>query len=345
MKSKFLFYFFLLMLISSFSVFGQKIDTVVHVNGNILTGDFKNLNYGVVTWKMDGMGTINLEQRVVNTIKSPKEFEIKLKSGLIYFGSFDTSAIDRSVNILFSGGKELVKITDIVEIYPIKGNFWLRTSGNFSLGLNYSKASGVATLAFSGNLSYRKKKSYFYFQWSDNNTYQGDTLSSTNSNVALSWERMFKHKWSASVILGFTQNSALGTKYRYDITFLGIRDIVYNNWNRLYPAAGLSVQRETPYDGDLPVTYDLAGVVTVVWKVYKFTSPKVSLTSNIAWVPYFTEPGRYRANVNLNPQVKVFNNNFKVGFNFYMNYDSKPSSSSTVNTDYGINLEITYSLH
>lgn len=345
MKSAHLVGFFLFCFFQvSFSVFGQKIDTVVHVNGNILTGDFKNLNYGVVTWKMDGMGTISMEQVVVNTFKSPKQFEVKLKNGLIYFGSFDTSAVDRTVKILFSGGSEVVTISDIVEIYPIKRNFWLRTSGNFSLGFNYSKGSQVATLDFSGNLSYRKKKSYVNLQWDDNNTYQADTLSSTNTSASLSFQRMYKHKWSASVGIGFTQNSSLGTKYRYDIAVLAIRDLVYNNWNRLYPTAGLSVQRETPYD-DSPITYDLAGVVGLVWKVYKYTRPKVWVNANVSWIPYLTTPGRYRSNINLNPQVSIFGDNFKFGVNFYFNSDSQPTNTTTVTSDYGFNLEITYSLH
>ena len=40
----------------------QKTDTIVHVNGNVLKGDFKKMEYGVVTWKMDGMGTISVEE-------------------------------------------------------------------------------------------------------------------------------------------------------------------------------------------------------------------------------------------------------------------------------------------
>ena len=84
------------------NIFAQKTDTIVHVNGDILTGDLKKMIYGVATWKMDGMGTISMEEVKINTIKSKKLFEIKMKSGLIYFGSFDTSHIDRKVYILFT---------------------------------------------------------------------------------------------------------------------------------------------------------------------------------------------------------------------------------------------------
>jgi len=46
----------------------QKTDTIIHINGDVLTGDLKKMAYGVVTWKMDGMGTISLEEVKINTI-------------------------------------------------------------------------------------------------------------------------------------------------------------------------------------------------------------------------------------------------------------------------------------
>jgi hypothetical protein len=321
----------------------QKIDTIYHINGNVLTGDFKKMMYGVATWKMDGMGTINLEEVKINSIRSPKLFEIKLKSGRIYFGSFDTSHVARSVYIITAEGKPLVHIDDIVEVYPIKRNFWMRSSGNFSLGANFSKGSNVGTVNFSGDLDYRKRKSYFVLSWDDNNTYQGDTLSSKKSDIALGTQRLLKKSWSAGFALGMTRNSELGTKLRLDLSFMGIKDISYNNWNRLYAGAGLSVARETPYD-DSGITDDLAGIVQVVWKVFKYTSPKVWVNSNISLLPYLTGDSRYRASFNLNPQVSIFNDNFKVGFSFYYNYDSKPTSDASTN-DYGVNLQLSYSFH
>ena len=194
--------FFILIFYANRPAIAQKTDTIVHVNGNVLTGDFKKMAYGVVTWKMEGMGTISMEEVKVNTIKSKKQFEIKMKDGSIYFGSMDSSRIDRNVNILTEKGRELINIEDIVEVYPIKRSFWMRTSGNFSLGLNYSKGSGIATFAFSGDLSYRKKKSYFDFNWDNNNTFQSDSLSSSNINTIFGWQRLLKKKWSTLVSVG-----------------------------------------------------------------------------------------------------------------------------------------------
>ena len=182
--------------------YSQKTDTIIHINGNVLTCGFNKMEYGDATWKMDGMGSINLEEVKINTIRSKKEFEIKLKNGLIYFGSFGISNVDRKVYVLMTNGNDLISLDDIVEIYPIKKNFWNRTRGNFSLGANFSKGSNVGTVSFSGNLDYRKKKSYVDLSWDNNNTYQGDTLSANKLDISLGWQRLLNNHWSAGVIIG-----------------------------------------------------------------------------------------------------------------------------------------------
>jgi len=336
--------FFTALIVPQKKAIAQKIDTIYHINGNILTGDFKNLTYGVVLWKMDGMGTISLEEVKINTIISQKKFEIKMKNDLIYFGSFAASKTKRTVFIVTADKKELVNIEDIVEVYPIKGNFWKRVSGDFSLGFNYSKGSDIATVVFSGNLDYRKKISYFNLSWNDNNTYQGDTLNASKTNVGIAWQRLLKKGWSAEIGVSGNQNTELGTKIRWELDLMGIKDISYNSWNRLYVGSGLSITSETNYNDPLAKN-DLAGIFQAVWKVYKYTNPKVWVDANMSYIPYLTDGGRYRTSFNLNPKVSVFSDNLKIGFTFYYNYDSEPPSEAYSTNDYGINLQLSYSFH
>ena len=325
------------------SGYAQKTDTIYHVNGNILTGDFKKLNYGVVSWKMDGMGTISLEEVKVNTIVSRKQFQIKMKSDSIFFGSFGASEKLRKVFIIMPDRKFSVRIEDIVEVYPIKSNFWMRTSGSFSLGFNYSKGSNVATLAFSGYLKYRKRVSYFNLSWDGNNTFQGDSLNSTKSDIGLAWQRNLHKSWSAQAAFGASQNSELGTKLRWSADLMAIKDLNYSSWNRLYVGGGLSAIREIPY-GDSGGENDLAAILQVVWKVYKYTSPKIWVDTNISYLPYLTDD-RYRTVVNLNPKISVISDNFQVGFTSYYNFDSSPTENANSSEDYGLNLQLSYSFH
>jgi hypothetical protein len=349
MKFKFKILLIFLLLIVASDIYSQKIDTIYHINGNILTGDFKRMNYGVVSWSMDGMGTISLEEPKIRTIKSSKQFEIKLKDGLLYFGSFDTSGINHHVYIVLTNGRELVNINRIVEVYPIRKNFWRRTSGNFSLGLNYSLGSSILTTVFAGNLDYKKRKAKYYFNWDNNNTWlwkKGeDSLTASRFDLSLGWAHTFRKGWSAGVEVGASQNLELGTKLRLNLTPLLIRDILYNNWNRIWAGAGVSFQREMPYDETLPVTDDFVGIVSLAWKVYKYTNPKIWVDANVTFIPYFTNRERYRTNINLNPKIGLIGNDLKVGFRFYVSLDSSPPSETSTGVDYGINFEVTYSLH
>ena len=52
---------FLLILVSSVRVSAQKDDTLIHINGNIMTGEIKKMVDGILYFKMDGMGTISVE--------------------------------------------------------------------------------------------------------------------------------------------------------------------------------------------------------------------------------------------------------------------------------------------
>ena len=323
----------------------QKIDSVYHINGDVLTGDFKKMTYGIVTYKMDGMGTISIEVIKIKTMKSIKKFEIKMKNGVIYFGSIDTSSVDMTINIITNDTTTTrVHIAEIVEIYPIKSNFWMRSSGSFSLGLNFSKGSDITTLPLSGNMDYRITKSYFDLSFDNNSTFQGDSLSSSKADITFMYQQYLKLKWSNIVSVGVSQNLELGTRLRLELYDVIINDIVYNDWNRFYTGAGLGVTSETPYD-DSGIKQDMVGLVTVVWKVFKYSKPKLWINSNINFVPYFTNIKRIRTVFNLNPKISIINDDFKVGFKFYFNFDNQPQTEAAAKTDYGINLQFTYSFH
>jgi len=341
-------FFFIAFVFFNSSAEAQKTDSIFHINGDILTGDLKNMAYGVATYKMDGMGTISVEDVKIKSIKSQKLFEIEMKDGSVNYGSLDSLDVSlghvRKVTIVTKDSIIVVNIDDIVEIYPIKRNFWMRTSGNLGLGFNYTKGSNIASILVSGNLYYRKKKSYFLLEFTDNNTYQEKDLTAVQANASLAWQRILKKKWSAQAAFQASQNSELGTKLRLGYNMLGIRDIAYNNWNRLYAGVGFSLMQETPYD-DSGITNDVSALIQVVWKVYKFTAPKINVDADISYLPYITNPSRNRVNINFNPSISIFSDNFKVGLTFYYNFDSDPPSGATSTYDYGTNLQLSYSFH
>jgi len=331
-------------LISFSFVKAQKVDTIVHVNGNIMKGEIKMMQYGIMVWKMDGMGTIDVETPKLKTFKSNKRFDVRLKDGSRYYCSFDTSSQNRKVYMLLSGRKKLIAVDDIAQIFPIKNSFWLRTSGSFGFSGNYSKGSDLLTLNLSSSLSHRRETSYFSLSWDTYYTFQSDTLSSIKSDARFSWQRLRRSKISYGAQLGLGQNSQLGTQLRLDFTLVGVYDILFNSWTRLSGFFGSSIEQEYSTDSEIPVE-NLTGIIAAGWKVYKLTSPKLWVEAEARYIPYFTSDGRYRLNLSLNPKMSLVGNNLKMGFKNYYSFDSHPVSDDAHKDDWGFTLELSYSFH
>lgn len=325
------------------SSYAQKTDTIIHVNGNVLLGEIKKLDNGIVTFKMDGMGTIKFEIDKINTFSSNKSFQIIIKSGMQYYGSFDTSSMSRMVKINLINGSEVVPIENLVELYPIKKNFWLRTSGVFSLGFNFSKGSGIANLTSSGKLDYRNKKSYTILNWTENSTIQSDTITSNNSELSINFQRNIIRKWYFGLNTEVSSNTELGLDLRV-LAGVSINNYLIQNYhNRLYLSLGTSGNREWEAGNDT-ATNNLEGLLGVHYHFFKYTDPEINITTYINSYPNFTTMGRWRVNYSLDAMIEIIND-FSVGINFYYNYDSKLVSDNASTNDYGITTTFSYSFH
>ncbi len=334
---------FVLIGMGSSRLLAQKTDTIVHINGNILLGEIKRLDGGIVNFKMDGMGTIKFQVDKIKTFKSDKNFQITMSNGNQYFGKLDTSNESRVVKLILLNGVDDIRIENIVSLYPIKRNFWLRTSGIFSLGFNYSKGSDVGTLTTSGKIDYRNRKTFLELSWSQNLTYEADSLKSKKSDINLNMQRLIKRTWYFGMNVEGSTNSELG----YDFRLLGgasiINYLVQNYRNRLYVSLGATGTREWVPEMEKP-TDNLEGLLGLQYHYFKFTDPEIHVTTYLNAYPNITTKKRYRVNYYLDAKIEVIND-FHVGMNFYYSYDSKPISETASKDDYGISTTLSYSFH
>ncbi len=334
--------FAIITLISAPSL-AQKTDTIIHINGNVLLGEIKKLDNGIISFKMDGMGTIKFEIDKVNTFSSKKHFQIIVKNGMQYYGSIDTSGVNRKVNVKLINGKEIIPVEDIVELYPIKKNFWLRTSGLFSLGFNYSKGSGIASLNTSGKLDYRNRKSYTVLNWDENTTIQKDTVSSNKTDISINFQRILVRRWYIGFNTEASSNSELGLDLRVLAGLSIINYLVQNYHNRLYLSVGTNGNREWAQGVKTPIN-NLEGLLGVNYHYFKFTNPEIHITTYLNAYPNFTTSSRWRVNYSLDAMVEIIND-FYVGVNFYYDFDNKPVSTDASTNDYGITSTISFSFH
>lgn len=343
MIKKPLLFSFLLFLVATVS-YAQKTDTLVSTNGNIITGEIKKLEYGLLTYKVSGMGTLSVKVENIKSVKSTKKFQISTDNGLLYFGSLDTvNGEGAKVKIVSRTQTYVVDFKSIIEIYPIKNSFWLRTSGDFSLGGNYSKSSKILQLSFAGNLYYRNRKRYYQMNWNNQVTSQNDSIISQKQSNTISARRYFKQHYSFQGQLGLSSNNELNLKNRTYLNLTGGKDIIHNYRSLFYTGLGLSGNSEITLDSNV-TSYNMEGVFMINYEFYKRTDPQVNITVKTNTYPSFTIKGRWRFDASLDARIEVFNN-FYVGANVYDNFDNSSELAADKHNDWGINATISYSFH
>jgi Protein of unknown function, DUF481 len=321
---------FVLLLQAHFSM-SQKTDKVYLKNGDILTGEIMSMKLAMLTYKMDGPGTISIKWEDVIRFKSDKIFEITLKWGTIVVARADSTFYEQYH----------ATINDIVEIIPIKDKFLRRLIGDFNLGFNYSKSSQV--LQFNVNLNTTYKIPTWEFGIKFNNVVTDNGIDSTvtkKQDASFSIMKDLDKRFYVGTTLGWQQNTELGLNNRFSLAGAVGLITISDNHNRMLVATGLSVNTEQSVQSSTYTT-NLDAVATVGYKRFYYNSPKLTINADLTTYPSLTDWGRVRLDGSLYVYVEIFKD-FTIGMNFYDTYDSRPPQGALSKNDYGINLTIGY---
>lgn len=322
----------------------QKTDSLYHINGNILLGEIKKMEYGILDFKMDGMGTIKVEVEKIKTLKSDKLFELTTTHGRLVYGFIDSSSVEGAIVVNSGYDSSLIHLYQIVEIFPIKKTFFLRLSGKVDFGFNYTKASDIGRLTVDWNLNYRNKRTSVTMLASNIQTFTpNDTVSSTSKyDFSLALERKIRGVWSGITYISGSQNSELQLDLRLKIAGGLLADIMHTNFHRLYFITAIAPNYEIANE-KTSKTNNLEGQFSVSYEIFKRNLPKIGLVTKLDYYPSFTQ-NRYRVDYNFDVTVEIINN-FTVGGKFYYNFDSNPASDNASNDDFGVTTTVGYSFH
>jgi uncharacterized protein DUF481 len=309
----------------------QKTDKVYLKNGDIITGEIMSMKLAMLTFKMDGPGTISIKWEEVIRFKSDKVFELTLKWGTIVVTKADSAFYE----------KYHATIDDIVEIFPIKDRFLRRLIGDFNLGFNYSKSSQVLQFNVLLNVNYKIPKWEFGVKFSNVVTFNGiDSTTTKKQDATFSVMKDLDKKFYIGATLGWQQNTELGLNNRF--LFVGAAGLatISDNHNRMLIATGLSVNTEQSVQ-TLTYNTNLDAVANFSYKRFYYNTPKLTIDANFSAYPSLTEWGRVRLDGALYVYVEIFKD-FTIGMNFYDTYDSRPPEGALSKNDYGVNLTIGY---
>ena len=320
----------LLVLLISLTGFAQKTDKVLLKNGDMVTGEIKNMKFAKLSYDVDGPGTISIKWEHVVRIRSDKTFQVTMQNGDVLITRLDSLFFEQPS----------VTLDSIIEIVRIKDQFLQRLDGTINLGFNYAKSNNDLQFNFNSSITYRKPKAEVNFRLnsviSDNDN---DTISK-KQDATVDFYRKFKNRNYLNALLGWQQNTELGLDSRFILPVVTGKILINNNHQRLLTGAGLSFNFEKS-SGDPDYSGSLEGMLIISFKEFRYSTPKISIDSRLAIFPGLTDWGRVRMGFNLSSKVEIFKD-FNVGLNFYDEFDSRPPAGALSKNDFGLNFTIGY---
>ena len=324
----------LLIFIFLLTAYAQKTDVVMLKNGDDITGEVKELDFGLLRFSTDHMSTIYIEwDEIASITAKDKYFRFERNDGRLMFGHIGSDTAANKILVVLDTIRIPLNFNEIVRITRIKESFWDRFELSMDLGYSYTKASTVSQLSFSGKSSYRAYRNSLGLNWTSITTEQKDRPQSRNRDVNLDAKRIFKRKWFLTTGLGLQQNTELGLDLRLSwLTGVG-RYLKQTNHSLLQGSGGVSINRE--WAQNTPNSYNLEAVFTIAFSRFIYKTPKMDLDSYFNVYPNLTDFGRVRTEFEIKFKWELIKDLYW-NLTFKSSSDNKPPSGEKANIDYNI---------
>jgi hypothetical protein len=320
----------------------EKVDVVVVMTGDRLTGEIISLAYGRLTFETDYMGTVQIEWPDVVRVESPQEFLLEDVDGNMMYGSI---ARDGQPGYLAVAGADNVTrrvgLPQVARLSPSEARYIDRVRGSLSLGFDYAKSSNIKTLSGSFNTSYRGPETIWNFGAELNSTRdpaQG-TIDRGSIEYGYRWLRPGGRFWAG--VTSLERNEETGIEARY-LLGGGYGSYFFQTpSNEVAALVGLAASREWA-TGEAGSRDSLEGMLGADWRVFDFATPKTNLTAKGILYPSITESGRYRTEASVSLRREIVSD-FYLDLSLFHTYDTDPPDVLAENSDYGLITSLGYS--
>jgi len=275
-----------------------KTDVVRMYNGDKITGEVVSLLGGILQFKTDAMGTLNIEWPEIASIQSGYHYEVRLSDGERMFGSFAESGRPGQIELVDIYGKHTLEWLQVVELRPIEDSFLERLDIYLATTFSYTKASSVGQVSLNTEISYEDESS--------RNTFNGrsDIVNSNDERNQSSRFDINRTNWGnnraglyRSLFANYEDNDELGLTRRIGVGAGLGRYFVDTHRSRLTGTTGLQVITER-FRGE-STNEDVELFLSTTYSTWKFNTPELNVDINFSLYPSLTDAGRVRGDGNL----------------------------------------------
>ena len=320
-------------LLAGLPAIAQKTDVLTLDNGDIITGEIKELDRGRVRLSTSFASTIYVEWEHVVQAISDKQLEVEVSDGRVFFGSLEIPSAPGLLKVVGIFGETELELLDVVKITPIKQKFWKRFDGYLSLGFDFTKASGVARLNFDSRADYRARN-YSTGIWVYSTITAQETLeTSRRQGLEYNYTRHLRSKRFWQGLTGAEQNTELGIDLRVYIGGTYGWMAKQTNRTRVLFSGGLQTTRE--FRADAEETNNLELPVRTNYEFFKYSTPKLSVNIDVSLIPSISDWGRLRTAFDGRVSWEMIKD-LMWEISGYFSSDNRPPMGAIASTDYGI---------
>jgi hypothetical protein len=306
-------------------------DSLVLKKGDVIVGEMKSLNKGVLTIETDySKSDFTIEWSGIKEIFSKTRFLITLKNGDRINGIFRSADSGKIIFISDPEGKETqTTLDDIVYLKGLKSAFWSRVHANIDLGLSITKANNLKQYNMRSAVGYLADKWLVDIYYNDTRSSQDSVEDTKRTESGASFTYFLPRDWYTVASISTLSNTEQALKLRFTGK-LGVgKYLVHTNASYWGLGAGLSYNNEQ-FSNKTTSRSSLEGYIGS--EVNLFDIGDFSLLSNLYVYPSFTESGRWRADYMLDTKYE-FPLDFYLKFGITINYDNQPAVPGN-ETDY-----------
>lgn len=316
-------------------------DSLVLKNRNVIVGEIKSLNNGVITIETDySKNDFTIEWSGVREIHSQTRFLVTLKNGTRLTGIVTSKDSTGKLKVLEDS--EMTTETTMEELVFLKGlksDFWSRVSAAVDLGISLTKSNNLRQYNSHIDLGYLADR------WKVSAYYNG--LVSKQDNVdlvqrnegGLTFTYYLQHDWFMSATLQFLSNTEQALNLRATGRAGAGKLLIHTNRAYWGVGFGLNYNSESFSNGTAPRNSleGYAGTEANVFNIGDF-----DFLGKWYVYPSITEAGRWRSDLNVDTKYK-FPRDFYVKAGLRLNYDNRPAAAGK-ETDYVFSFAVGWEL-
>ncbi|WP_057938894.1 DUF481 domain-containing protein [Algoriphagus resistens] len=350
---------FLVVVLVIFSRASAQTDSLILSNGNIIVGEIKSMDKGVLTIETDYSDSdFKVTWSEIRKVTSKSKYLITLSNGKRYNGTlnsidslkaeidtYDPEGLLRTISKRKTeteqpvGGKETVNLGEVVYLNALDEGFWSRLSANIDFGWSLTRANNLRQLNVRSGLGYLADRWKITSSFNALRSTQDDVSDVKRTDASAAYNYFLPQDWFLLYNFTYLSNTEQLIRSRVGNQIGLGKYIIHTNKTYFGFQAGVNLNSESYFD-DTPSRNSGEGMLGAELNLYDIGD--LNLLTSVMAYPSFTESGRFRTDFKLDLKYDFFSDFYlKVGTT--MNFDNQPVENAA-ELDYVIQTTIGWEL-